>query len=78
MDHISPGSSVHGILQAWIPEWVAMPSSWGSFWSRDQTHISYISCTGRQVFISFYLFLFFTTSTICEAQLISRGNEWSC
>ena len=25
-----PGSSVHGILQARILEWVAMPSSWGS------------------------------------------------
>jgi len=25
------GSSVHGILQARILEWVAMPSSWGIF-----------------------------------------------
>ena len=28
VDH-SPGSSVHGILQAKILEWVAMSSSWG-------------------------------------------------
>ena len=27
MDYISPGSSVHGILQARILEWVAIPSS---------------------------------------------------
>ena len=27
MDHSPPGSSVHGILQARILEWVAMPSS---------------------------------------------------
>ena len=27
MDQSPPGSSVHGILQARIPEWVAMPSS---------------------------------------------------
>ena len=27
-----PGSSVHGILQARILVWVAMPSSWGSSW----------------------------------------------
>ena len=27
----SPGSSVHGILQARILEWVVMPSSWGIF-----------------------------------------------
>ena len=28
---------------------VAMPSSRGSSWPRDRTHISYISCTDRQV-----------------------------
>ena len=32
-----PGSSVHGILQARILEWVAMPSSRGSSQPRDQT-----------------------------------------
>ena len=37
-----PGSSVHGILQARIPEWAAMPSSRGSSWSRDRTHLSYL------------------------------------
>ena len=30
MDHSPPGSSVHGILQARILQWVAMPSSRGS------------------------------------------------
>ena len=30
MDSSPPGSSVHGILQARILEWVAMPSSRGS------------------------------------------------
>ena len=30
MDCSPPGSSVHGILQARILEWVAMPSSRGS------------------------------------------------
>ena len=42
-----PGSSVHGILQAKILEWVSMPSSRGSSRPRDQTHISYFSCTGK-------------------------------
>ena len=32
MDHNLPGSAVHGILQARIVTWVAMPSSRGSFW----------------------------------------------
>ena len=40
MDCSSPGSSVHGILQARIMEWVAMPSSRGSSRPRDQTHVS--------------------------------------
>ena len=42
MDHSLPGSSVHGILQARILEWVAMPSSRGSFQPRDQTQVSCI------------------------------------
>ena len=41
-------SSVHGILQARILEWVAMPSSRGFSWPRDQTCVSYVSCFGRQ------------------------------
>ena len=32
-----PGSSVRGILQARILEWVAIPFSRGSFWPRDRT-----------------------------------------
>ena len=44
-----PGSSLHGILQARILEWVAMPSSRASSQPRDWTHVSYISCTGRQI-----------------------------
>ena len=38
-----PGSSVHGILQARILEWVAMSFSRGSSWTRDQTHVSWIA-----------------------------------
>ena len=58
MDCSLPGSSVHGIFQARILEWVAMPSSRGSSWARDQTCISYVACIGRQVF---------TTSATWEA-----------
>ena len=36
-----PASSVHGILQARILEWVAMPSSRGSFPPRDQIKVSH-------------------------------------
>ena len=40
MDCSPPGSPVHGILQARIPEWVAISLSRGSSQLRDQTHIS--------------------------------------
>ena len=49
MDYSPPGSSVHGVLQAGILEWVAMPSSRGSSRLRDRTQISYVSCIGRWV-----------------------------
>ena len=40
MDCSLPDSSVHGISQARILEWVAISSSRGSSQPRDQTHIS--------------------------------------
>ena len=39
-DHSPPGSSVRGILQARILEWVAMPTSWGSCQIRDWICVS--------------------------------------
>ena len=44
-----PSSSVHGVFQARIPEWVAISFSKGSSRPRDQTHVSCIFCTGRQI-----------------------------
>ena len=49
MDCSPPGSSVHGILQARILEWVAMPSFGVSSQPRDRIHISYGSYVCRQV-----------------------------
>ena len=61
-DNSLSGSSVHGILQARIMEWVAMLSSatrilervamlssMESSWPRDQTLVSYVSCNCRRV-----------------------------
>ena len=50
MDCSLTGSSVHGILQARILEWVAMPSSRGSSQPRDKTRVSYISYIAGRVF----------------------------
>ena len=42
MDCSPPGSLVHGIFQAWILEWVAIPFSRGSSQPRDRTQVSHI------------------------------------
>ena len=43
MDYSREGSSVHGILQARIMEWIALFSR-GSFKPSDRTHVSCVSC----------------------------------
>ena len=43
MDCSPPGSSVHGVSQARILEWVAISFSRGSSWFRDQTCVSCIA-----------------------------------
>ena len=49
VDYSPSGSSVHGVFQARILELIAVSSFRGSFWPRDQTHVSCISCIGSQV-----------------------------
>ena len=62
MDCSPSGSSVHGILQERILEWVAIPFSSGSSWLRDRTWVSCIA--GR----------FFTVwATIFE---LKQSREW--
>ena len=39
----STDSSIHGILQARILAWVAIPFSRESFWPRDQIHVSWLA-----------------------------------
>ena len=45
MDCNLPGSSVHGIVQARILEWFAIPFSRGSSQPRDRTQVFCLSCT---------------------------------
>ena len=45
-----PDSSVHGILQTRILEWVVMSSSRGSFQPRNKTFLSYVSCIAGRFF----------------------------
>ena len=43
------GSSVHGILQARILNWIAVPSSRGSSQHKDQSSVPHVSSIGRWV-----------------------------
>ena len=65
MDYRLPGSSVHGVLQARILEWVATPFSRGSSWLRDGTCISCASCIAGR---------FFTHWGIWEALGMAQGR----
>ena len=55
----------HRIFQARMLEWVAMLSSTGSFWPRDQTHVFCVSCIAGR---------FFNTTTAWEACYV----VWKC
>ena len=48
-DSSPTGSSVHGILQARIVEWVVISYSRGSSRPRDRTQVSCIFCIGRHI-----------------------------
>ena len=63
MDCSLPGTSVHGILQARVLEWVAIPFSRGSSRPRDQTWVSHIA--GR----------FFTVWVTREAHMCTVVSE---
>ena len=63
MDCSLPGSSVHGISQARILGWVAIPFSRGSSRPRDQIRVSWIA--GR----------FFTIWATREAPIVSKDES---
>ena len=71
MDCSMPGSSVHGISQARIQEWVALCFSRASSRPRDQTHISCISCIGRSIFYHYH------TWELCGCPWVDiKGAPW--
>ena len=66
-DRSPPGSSVHGILQARVLEWVAILFSRGSSRPKDWSRVCSVSCVHK----------FFTTSAAWEA-LHSAQSQLSC
>ena len=74
-----PGSSVHGVLQARILEWVAISSSRGSSQPRNQTRVSRISCIRRQVLYQLNHQEFTTNVHISWYLIIFKThNVWNC
>ena len=69
MDSSPPGSSVHGILQARILQWVAISSSRGSFSLRDRTRVSCVSCIAGRLF---------THWAITEAHMCLAPSNSAC
>ena len=57
LDCSPPVSSIQGILQTRILEWVAVSFSRGSSWPRD---LSYFSCIAGGFFITAYIKFYFT------------------
>ena len=90
---VASGSSVHGILQARILEWVAMSSSRGSSIPRDWSWVSFIagrffttelpamdynSPTGLWISSPFYKWRTNIFSNLCKlTQLLSRDRTWT-
>ena len=67
MDFSPPDSSVYGISQARILEWVAISFPRGSSWLRDQTHDSCISCIADR---------FSTRWAIQEGLMDKADHKW--
>ena len=73
-----PGSSVHGILQARILEWVAISSSRGSSQPRGWTLVSHIAgrfftvWDTREAHIHFY----HNTIVKCHVNAFMEGSPW--
>ena len=70
IDCSPPGSSVHGILQARILEWVSMPFSRVPSWPRDWTQVSRIA--GRRFTV------WATREVPKERNPICTGRQDSC
>ena len=88
MDCSLPGSSVHGILQARILEWVAIPFSRGSSQPSDQTQVSSVvggfltiwatrEASSSVQFSNCHVWLFVTPWTAARQASMSIVKSWS-
>ena len=68
-----PGSSVHGILQAIMLEWMVMPFSRGSSQPRDRSCVSFVSCIAGKFFTNCA-----TPGASSESFLNPTSTRFSC
>ena len=80
------GPSVHGIFQARLLEWVAISSFRGSSRPRGWTHLSSVSCIGRQNFFFFFYYcatwdapsnlfpIMLSVKSVCQFRWLSSPN----
>ena len=87
MDCSLPGISVHGILQARILEWVAIPFSRGSSQTRDQTQVFCIAgifftvWTSREAHHNCYhpkgvRDIHIPKTSVCDSNFCHNDNSW--
>ena len=70
MDCSQPDSCVHGILWVRILEWIAISYSRGSSQPKDWTHVSCVSCIGRQI-----LYYCTTWEALLKWEMPKAGNS---
>ena len=88
LDCSPPGSSVHEMPQARIPEGVAISFSRESSWPTDQTHVSCVSCIGRWILYHYhhlgspwyslvtFTMVTFTKHSSASLSLSGEGRWW--
>ena len=72
MDSSLPGSSVHRSLQARVLEWLTISPFMGSSQSRNQTHISCVSCIGR--WILYHWRFYYAMAVLLDLVLIASHS----
>ena len=78
MDCSPPGSSVHGILQTRILEWIVISSSRGSSRTRDWTWVSWISGRFFTIWATREAWFLNAIFSMCLQQVGGRWSKLSC
>ena len=78
MDCSLPVSSIHGILQARILEWVAIAFSRGASWPRDRSQVSYTTGGFFTIWATWGVAVFFNVSNNVYCDTVYNSLNYSC